>query len=80
MIKELFEFTSIPKEKRILDADDYGILISIRYIQDTDYTMTIYYHSKGCYVEHYDISNYMKHESDYILATKIVKWINEKAS
>lgn len=80
LIEELFEFISIPKKKRILDKDDYGILVAIRYIQDNDYAMTIYYHPKGCYVEHYDISNYAKYESDYLFAAKIVKWINEKAS
>lgn len=79
LIKELFEFISVPKEKRILDTDDCGILISIRYIKDDNYAMTIYYHPKDCYVEHYDISDYAKHESDYVLAAKIVKWINEKA-
>lgn len=79
LIEELFEFTSISKEKRSLDTNDFGILISIRHIKDDDYTMTIYYHPKDCHVEHYNISNYMKHELDYVLAAKIVKWINEKA-
>lgn len=78
LIDELFEFTSIPKEKRVLDTDDYGILISVRCIEGSNFCMTLYYHPKDGHVEHYNISNYIKSESDYILADKIVKWINEK--
>lgn len=80
VIEELFTYTSIPKEKRILDTNDFGILISVRYIGEDNYCMTIYYHPKDRHVEHYNISNYEKYESDYALADKIVKWINEKAS
>lgn len=80
LIEELFTYTSISKEKRILDTNDFGILISIRYIQDNNYCMTIYYHPQDANVEHYNISNYTKCESDYILADKIVKWINEKVA
>jgi len=80
LIEEVFSFTSISKEKRILDVNDFGILISIRYIDDDNYGMTIYYHPQEANVEHYNISNYAKYESDYALADEIVKWINEKVS
>lgn len=80
LIKEIFAFTSILEEKRVLDINDFGILVSIRYIEEDNYCMTIYYHPQDGHVEHYNISNYMKCESDYRLADKIVKMINEKAS
>lgn len=80
LIKEIFAFTSISEEKRVLDINDFGILVSIRYIEEDNYCMTIYYHPKDGRVEHYNISCYSKNESDYILADKIVKWINEKVS
>lgn len=80
LIEELFAYTSIPEEKRILDICDFGILVSVRYIKDDKYCMTIYYHPKDGNVEHYNISNYVALESDYTLADKIIKWINEKAS
>lgn len=79
LIKEIFAFTSISEEKRVLDINDFGILVSIRYIEEDNYCMTIYYHPQDGHVEHHDVSCYLKNESDYILADKIVKWINEKA-
>ena len=78
LIEELFAFTSIDEKKRKLDAKDSRIIISIRYIEDENYCMTIYYHPEDAYVEHYSISNYSKDESDYDLANKIVNWINDK--
>lgn len=80
LIKEIFAFTSISEEKRVLDINDFGILVSIRYIEEDNYYMIIYYHPKDGHVEHHNISCYSKNESDYILSDKIVKWINEKAS
>ena len=80
LIKEVFALTSISEEKRILDINDFGMLISIRYIGDNNYCMTIYYHPQDGHVEHYNISNYVKCESDYRLADKIVRIINEKVS
>lgn len=80
LIKEVFALTSISEEKRILDINDFGMLISIRYIGENNYCMTIYYHTQDGHVEHYNISNYVKCESDYRLADKIVKIINEKVS
>lgn len=80
LIKEIFAFTSISEEKRILDINDFGILVSIRHIEEDNYCMTIYYHPQDGHVEHYSISNYAKCESDYKLANKIVKWIKEKVS
>ncbi len=78
LIEELFTHILIPKEKKILDANDFGILFSISYIKDDKYFMTMYYHPRNGHVEHYNISNYAKDESDYVLADNIVKWINEK--
>lgn len=80
LINELFGFTSISEEERVLNIDDYGILISIRYISDDKYCMTLYYHPQNAHVRHFNISNYVADESDYILADKIVKWINAKVS
>ena len=80
LIKEVFALTSISEEKRILDINDFGMLISIRYIGENNYCMTIYYHPQDGHVEHYNISNYVKCESDYRLADKIVRIINEKVS
>lgn len=80
LIEKVFALTHISEEKRILDINDFGMLISIRYIGEDNYCMTIYYHPQDGHVEHYNISNYVKHESDYMLADKIVKWINKKAS
>lgn len=80
LIKEVFALTSISEEKRILDINDFGMLISIRYIGEDNYCMTIYYHPQDGHVEHYSISNYVKYESNYRLADKIVKIINEKVS
>lgn len=39
LINKLFRFTSISEEERILNIDDHGILISIRYISDDKYCM-----------------------------------------
>ncbi len=78
LIEELFTHILIPKEKRILDVNDFGILFSISYIKEDKYFMTMYYHPQNGHVEHYNISNYAKDESDYVLADNIVKWINEK--
>lgn len=80
LIKEIFALTSVSEKKRILDINDFGILISIRYIRGDNYCVTIYYHPQNGHAEHYNISNYAKCESDYRLADKIVKWINEKVS
>lgn len=80
MIEEIFALTSISEEKRNLDINDFGMLISIRYIGEDNYCMTIYYHPQDGHVEHYNVSNYVKCESDYGLADKIVKWINENVS
>lgn len=80
LIEKVFALTAVLEDKRILDINDFGILISIRYIGEDNYFMTIYYHPQDGHVEHYNISNYMKCESDYRLADKIVKMINEKAS
>lgn len=80
LINELFGFTSISEKERVLNNDDYGILISIRYIVDDKYGMTLYYHPKNTHVRHFNISNYVADESDYMLADKIVQWINQKVS
>ena len=80
LINELFGFTSISEEERVLNIDDYGILISIRYISDDKYCMTLYYHPKNAHVRHFNISNYVADESDYMLADNIVQWINQKVS
>ena len=49
-------------------------------ISDDKYCMTLYYHPQNSHIRHFNISNYVEDESDYILADKIVRWINTKVS
>lgn len=78
LIQEMFLFTAIKAELRNLDVNDDRVLLSIKYIEDNNYCLTIYYHPMDSRVRHETISCYAINESDYSTASNIVDWINSK--
>ena len=80
LIKELFSFIQIPDELQELNKNDYGILLSIRHMENEKYLVTCYFNPVNKCVTHYTISCYSEKVSDYELANKIVKYINKEVN
>lgn len=78
LIKEMFLLTKIKEELRNLDVSDDRVLLSIKYIEDDNYCLTIYYHPADSRARHKTISCYARNESDYKIAKNIVDWVNKK--